>query len=288
MSDRKSTPLCKREGIAPPKESASLRFLYRTAFGRLLLRPMIARGVSKFCGRLMDSKLSRPLIKRFVKKNGIDLSQFESDNFQCFNDCFCRKIKDGLRPIDPDESALITPCDGLLSAYRIEDDTVLPVKQSAYTVKSLLQNDELAKRYRGGTCLVFRLCVTHYHRYCYPASGEKGENIFLPGKLHTVRPIALEARSVFVENCREYTVIETERFGSVLQMEVGALLVGKIDNLHGAKTVTRGEEKGKFLYGGSTIILLLEKDRVSIPEQIFKNTQSSLETPVLMGERISE
>ena len=98
-----------REGIAPPKESASLRFLYKTAVGRLLLRPLIARGVSKACGRFMDSKLSKPLIKRFVKKNGIDLAQFESDSFTCFNDCFCRKIKEGLRPIDPDEAVLIAP-----------------------------------------------------------------------------------------------------------------------------------------------------------------------------------
>ena len=275
-----------REGIAPPKESASLRFLYKTAVGRLLLRLLIARGVSKACGRFMDSKLSKPLIKRFVKKNGIDLAQFESDSFTCFNDCFCRKIKEGLRPIDPDEAVLIAPCDGLLSAYRIEEGTVLPVKQSAYTVESLLQSRELAERYHGGVCLVFRLCVTHYHRYCYPANGRKGENVFLPGKLHTVRPIALQARPVFVENCREYTVIDTERFGSILQMEVGALLVGKIANLHGAKDVVRGEEKGKFLYGGSTIILLLEKDRVNIPEQLFQNTQNGLETPVEMGERL--
>ena len=286
MRNEENHSLHTRAGIAPPRESASLRFLYRTAVGRLLLRPLIARWVSKACGRFMDSRLSKPLIKRFVKKNGIDLSQFESDGFRCFNDCFCRKIKDGLRPIDPDESVLISPCDGLLSAYRIDENTVLPVKQSAYTLESLLRDKTLAERFYGGVCLVFRLCVTHYHRYCYPANGQKGENVFLPGKLHTVRPIALEARPVFVENCREYTVIDTERFGSVLQMEVGALLVGKIDNLHGAKEVLRGEEKGKFLYGGSTIILLLEKDRVDLPEKLFENTENGLETPVEMGERL--
>ena len=286
MSEQNNTPLGEREGIAPPRDSATLRFLYRTAVGRLFLRPLTARWVSKFCGRYMDSRMSKSMIRRFVKKNGIDLSQFESDGFTCFNDCFCRKIRDGLRPIDPDEEALISPCDGLLSAYHIEENTVLPVKQSRYTLDELLGDEELARRFDGGTCLVFRLCVTHYHRYSYPVSGTKGENVFLPGRLHTVRPIALQTYPVFVQNCREYTVIENERFGSVLQMEVGALLVGKIANLHGAGEVVRGEEKGKFLYGGSTVILLFQKDRVEIPQKLFENTELGLETPILMGERI--
>lgn len=288
MTSSQQTPLSSREGIAPPKDSAALRFFYHTAIGRLLLKPLISRTVSKICGRFMDSRLSKPMIRKFVKKNGIDLNQFYSDDFKCFNDCFCRKIREGLRPIHPDENALIAPCDGLLSAYHIQKNTVLPVKQSLYTLEDLIGDKELAARYEDGVCLVFRLCVTHYHRYSYPVSGRKGENIFLKGKLHTVRPIALETYPVFIRNCREYTVIESEKFGSVLQMEVGALLVGKIANLHGSGDVVRGEEKGKFLYGGSTVILLLEKERANIPQKLFDNTQNGLETPVLLGEKIEE
>ena len=275
-----------REGIAPPRDTRTLRFLYNTLPGRLLLRLLSARFVSRIVGAFMESRLSKPLIGRFVRKNGIDLSEFESDGFTCFNDCFSRKIKDGLRPIAEDPDTLITPCDGLLSAYRLEGDTVLPVKQSAFTLSSLLRDDALAERFSGGVCLVFRLCVTHYHRYCYPANAEKSENTFLGGRLHTVRPVALAARPVFAENCREYTLLSTDRFGDLLQMEVGALLVGKIANLHGAAKVTRGEEKGMFLYGGSTIILLLEQNRVALPEEIFENTAKGLETPVKMGEAI--
>lgn len=268
------------------KESGTLRFLYRTVPGRIVLRLLIARWVSKLCGAFLNSRLSKPLISKFVRQNGIDLSQFESDNFRCFNDCFCRKIKEGGRPIPTDPQVLFSPCDGLLSAYRIQGDTVLPVKQSAYTVASLLRNEELAQRYQDGVCLVFRLCVNHYHRYSYPATGIKGDNIFLKGKLHTVRPIALEACPVFVENCREYTVINTEHFGQLVQMEVGAMLVGKIKNHHGAGPVTRGDEKGMFLYGGSTIILLLEKDAVSVKEEFFTTTAKGEETAIQMGENL--
>ncbi len=269
-----------------PKESAALRFLYHTAPGRLCLRLLTARWVSKVAGALLSSPLSKPLIGSFLKKNGIDLSDYEEEEYRCFNDCFCRRIRPELRPIESDPNTLIAPCDGLLSVYPIKDGTVLPVKQSQYTIPSLLKDEALAAHYRDGVCLVFRLCVNHYHRYAYADTGRKGENVFLPGRLHTVRPIALEAGPVFTENCREYTVIESPVFGRILQMEVGAMLVGKICNLHGAREVRRGEEKGMFLYGGSTIILCLEKDRVTLLPALLEATANGIETPVRLGEAL--
>lgn len=270
------------------KESVFLRFLYRTAPGRILLRLLRSRPVSALVGAFLNTRLSKILIPRFVKKNKIDLSDYESDGFRCFNDCFCRKIKPNLRPVETDPNALISPCDGLLSAYRITEGLVLPVKQSSYSVASLLQDPDLAKTYQDGVCLVFRLCVNHYHRYCYVDNGTKSENVFLPGTLHTVRPIAIEKYPVFVQNCREYTTIRTENFGTVTQVEVGAMLVGKIKNLHGAGKVTRGDEKGMFLYGGSTVILLLQKNTASLPETLFQSTKDHIETPVRMGSVIGE
>lgn len=276
------------EKIPYPRESASLRFFYHTALGRLLLKPLVSRGVSKLCGAFLETRASKCLIPRFIRKSGIDLADYETDRFSCFNDCFSRKIRPELRPIDPDPDALIAPCDGLLSAYRIGEGTVLPVKHSAYTVSDLLGgNGELAREFDGGVCLVFRLCVTHYHRYCYPDDGSKGENRFIAGKLHTVRPIALGTYPVFIRNCREYTVLETAHFGKIVQMEVGALLVGKIANLDGAGKISKGAEKGKFLYGGSTIILLLQNGAAEIPEWVFEATKEEKEVPVKMGERIN-
>lgn len=267
------------------KESLSLRFLYRTAVGRLLLKPLIARPLSKLAGKYMSSSLSRPLIRRFVKKNGINLADYEDVRYRSFNDCFTRKIKAEKRPIPMEADLFVSPCDARLSVYPIREDSVFHIKGSDYSVKGLLGgNEALTEKYAGGICLVFRLCVHHYHRYVYFDGGKKGKNTFLPGKLHTVRPIALESFPVFVQNCREYTVMETENFGTATQIEVGAMLVGKIQNHHAEHTFSRGEEKGMFLYGGSTVVLLLEKDTAVIDSRFFEATEKDEETEVKMGE----
>ena len=271
-----------------PRDGAALRFLYHTPLGRLLLRPLCARPLSRLCGRFLDSPLSKPLIRPFVRRNGIRLEDFFSDNFRCFNDCFSRRIRPGLRPVDPSPDALVAPCDGLLSVYPIQKDMVIPAKQSRYTINDLLGGDPAAARFEGGTCLVFRLCVNHYHRYCYPDGGRLLRSAFIPGELHTVRPIALEEMAVFVRNCREYALLETDHLGTVAQIEVGAMLVGKIANHPAPERFERGDEKGMFLYGGSTVILLIEPGRIHIPEEAFALSAEEKEIPVCMGERIAD
>ena len=268
------------------KESLSLRFLYNTMVGRIVLKPLTSRTFSKMMGKFMDTRLSKPMIKRFVKKNNINLDDFYSDNFKCFNDCFTRKIKEDKRPIDMDASSFVSPCDALLSAYHVKENTKLIIKDSIYSVADLFESAELASKYTGGVCLVFRLCVTHYHRYIYLDNCSKEANHFIKGKLHTVRPIALEALPVFKRNCREYTVMHTENFGDVTQMEVGAMLVGKIKNHHSDGEHLRGEEKGMFLYGGSTIVVFLEKDAADIDAKYFEATENGEETDDLMGQKL--
>ena len=265
-----------------------LGFLYRTAVGRAVLKLLTARWISRLAGAYCNSPMSKPLVKRFIRNNNIDLAEFKKSEFLCFNDCFTREIKENFRPVCMDSSALVAPCDGLLSAYKIKSDTVFPAKQSSYTLTSLLNDAKLAEEFEDGILLVFRLCVNHYHRYCYVDNGVKGENIFIPGKLHTVRPIALETHSVFCENCREYTVMETENFGKIVQCEIGAMLVGKIKNHDGAGPFKKGAEKGMFEYGGSTVVLILKKDAVIIPENYFKSTDNCEEIPVKYGEIIAE
>ena len=103
-----------------------------------------------------------------------------------------------------------------------------------------------------------------------------------------MRPIALEGLPVFVRNCREYALLQTEHLGTVAQIEVGAMLVGKIANHPAPERFGRGEEKGMFLYGGSTVILLIEPGKLRIPEAAFALSAEENEIPVQLGERIAE
>lgn len=263
-----------------------LHFLYETVPGRLLLRPLTGRGLSALAGRFLDTRLSKPLIKPFLRGAKIDLGDYLPEDYGCFNDCFTRRIRPELRPLPEAESALMAPCDGRLSVCAVKGDTVLPIKQSRYTLPALLGSEKLARPFLDGLCLVFRLCVDDYHRYCYFDGGVKSENVFLPGKLHTVRPVALAAGPVFTENCRELTLMRTDHFGLAAQVEVGAMLVGKIENYHGAGPMTRGAEKGRFFYGGSTVVLLLQKGAAALRPDLLAASEQGRETRVRMGEEI--
>lgn len=274
--------------VTNEKQNALLKKLYGSARGRALLKLLTAPVLSRAVGAFMDSPLSKPLIKRFIRANNIDTSQYIMRGIRSYNDFFTRKIKPGMRPADMTPSHLISPCDSKLSAYKIGEKSVFRIKDSYYRVADLLQSHRLAEKYKGGWCLIFRLEVNDYHRYCYIDKGSKGGNRYIPGELHTVNPIALEHYNIYKRNCREYTMLHTENFGDVIQVEVGAMLVGKIANHHGAYSFRRGEEKGMFLFGGSTIVLLIEKGRAVIDSDIISNTAGGFETVVKYGEKIGE
>lgn len=270
----------------PNGQDQMLKKLYGSAVGRAVLKPLVSPVVSKVAGAFLSSRLSVPLIKPFVRKNNIDLSQFEAGPYPNYNEFFARKIRPELRPVDMEPTHLIAPCDSKLTALPISPESRFMLKHTPYTVSSLLKNEELAQKYAGGMALIFRLTVDDYHRYCYMADGCKEEQIKIPGVLHTVNPIANDVYPIYKENSREYSILHTEQFGDVVMMEVGALMVGKIVNHHGKAQVKRGQEKGYFQFGGSTVVLLLEKNRAVIDGDILENSQQGIETVVRMGEKI--
>ena len=253
----------------------------------MVLKLLTAPLLSKIAGAYMDCGISKIHIKGFIQKAGIDMSEYEKQEYKNFNECFTRKILKEKRPVCQEADKLTAPCDGRLSAYHIGEDSTFEIKRSRYRVSDLIEGSETAPDYCGGVCLVFRLCVDNYHRYGYIDDGVILENRALKGRLHTVRPIAMERYPVFVQNSREYTVMETEHFGRIAQIEVGAMMIGKIVNHKHSGAVKRGEEKGMFLYGGSTIVVLLEKDRAVLPRQLFETTQKGMETPVKYGQALN-
>jgi phosphatidylserine decarboxylase len=237
--------------------------------------------VSKVQGKYYNSKRSKRKVEPFVEKYGIDISHWNIDDFKCFNDFFRRK-----KEINIDETLnhFISVADSKLMVYDINKDLKFKVKNAIYDIEDIVQSKEIAEKYENGYCLVFRLGVNDYHRYIYADNGIVESNYRIKGVLHTVRPIS-EKYHAFSRNSREVSLLKTETMGDMVQVEVGALLVGAIKNNH-SEAFSKGDEKGYFEYGGSTIILLLENDIVDIDKDIIENSKKGIETKVTIGEKI--
>lgn len=263
-----------------------MHFMYGTAAGRFILKPVTAPLLSRAAGGLLSSRLSAVFVRGFVRRNKIDMSQYEDRKYLSFNDFFTRRILPERRRVCMEPEALVSPCDGRLTVYRIDEAAELVIKGVPYNVRELLRDGELAARFAGGLALVFRLCVDDYHRYCWFDGGEAERAVHIPGVLNTVRPVALRSVPVFRENSREYTLLHSESFGDAIQMEVGATMVGRIANLPHAGTVRRGEEKGMFMFGGSTVVLLLRQGAAELEAELLRQTAGETEVVVKMGQRI--
>lgn len=279
-----------RQGNLAGADDGQDRFLaglYGSRGGRALVKALIRPSVSKAGGWLLDRRISRVAVGPFVRSKGVRLEDYEKQDFCSYNDFFTRVIKADRRPVDMTPEALTAPCDSKLTVYAIDENARFKVKGTEYTMESLTRSRKLADRYAGGQLLLFRLTVDDYHRYCYVDSGKKSENHYIDGVFHTVNPAACEQYPVYKENSRCISFLKSENFGVILMIEVGALMVGKIVNLEdGEALVQRGQEKGYFAFGGSTVILCLKKDRAVIDSDILENSREGYETKVLQGMRI--
>ena len=261
--------------------------LYKSLIGAVILTVATRKTVSKVSSLYMNSKYSKKNIDKFIKKNKIDMCDYPRKDYTSFNDFFTRKIKNGKRKFSYKDKDLCSVADSKLIVYEINENLEMLIKGKTYTTKELLRDKELANEYKNGLCLVFRLTVDDYHRYSFVDDGTVIKTKKINGILHTVGPIAFKRYKVFKENQREYSILQTKNFDKVIQMEVGALMVGKIVN-NDVHSFKRGEEKGYFLFGGSTIILLFKENVVEIDKDIMLNSQYGLETKIKLGEVIGK
>lgn len=269
-------------------DNMALTFLYEHFGGRLLLKWIIHPITSRIGGRILNSRLSRFYIPFFVKHNDIDMGRYAHKKYRSFNQFFTRPLKENYKVISDNPIHLAAPCDGKLTAFSINNNICFKIKDSEYTIASLLKDQKTAKLFADGICLIFRLTPDDYHRYYFIDNGSIIAQKKIKGVLHTVRPIVLKNYKVYHENSREWTLVQTENFGKVVQIEVGALLVGKINNRAITGPIVRGEEKGMFEFGGSTIILLFQKDTLRIDDAIWNNTADNKETIICCGEIIGK
>jgi phosphatidylserine decarboxylase len=160
------------------------------------------------------------------------------------------------------------------------------VKGQRFDLEAFLQDRVLARRFSHGSMMIARLCPTDYHRFHFPCDGNPGEAQLIDGPLFSVNPLALRKRlSILAENKRMITEIDTEKFGTILYVEVGATCVGTIHQTYQAgNTVRKGEEKGFFSFGGSCLVLLFEEGRVCFDEDLVRYSKANIETRACFGE----
>ena len=240
---------------------------------------------------MQKSCLSRPEVTRFIKKYGVDTEEFQDPvaNFTSFNDFFIRKLKPAARPIVPGNDVAILPADARYLVYpNIAEAEGFFVKGKKFSLETLLQDSDLANTYAQGSAILARLCPTDYHRFHFPCNCLPGRPQPITGPLYSVNPIALRKRiEILSENKRMITHLHTKNFGAILFIEVGAAHVGTIHQTYVPdERYAKGDEKGYFSFGGSSLILLFEPTRLQLDQDLIDASQKGLETRGLMGQSL--
>lgn len=271
-----------------------MRWTYGTVGGKIALAAVVNRAwFSRWYGWRMDRPGSRQKIKPFIGEYGLDPSEFicNPEEFESFNAFFSRSLKPEARPVDPDPSTVVFPADGRhLCVPDLSQCDGLLVKGEMFNLQTLLGDADLAREFASGCLLVSRLCPVDYHRFHFPAAGRAGPTRLLNGPLFSVNPIALcQNIHILATNKRALTVLETESLGKVLLMEIGATNVGSIcQTYEEGSTVSKGEEKGYFRFGGSSTITIFEPGRVQFDEDLLSNSAKKRELYAKMGDHMGK
>lgn len=268
----------------------TMYFLYgKKRMGKLNLYLLFKRKyLSQFGGLMMNWSYSKRKIAPFVEEHEMDMNDYivPVEGYKNFNQFFYRKLHENKRPIG---DGLVSPADGKIVAF----DTVncsldFYIKDSSFNLGTFLKDEVLAKKYECGGMLVVRLAPADYHRFHFPADGIPNETKKIKGYYYSVSPMALQQNMrIFLQNKREYCTLKTQEFGDVLLCDVGATLTGSIVQTYiPGQEVKKGDEKGHFAFGGSTVVILFEKGKVKFDDDLLENTKNGLETTVKMGEKI--
>ena len=241
----------------------------------------------------MDQPSTRARIAPFIKEYELDASEFvrSVDEFANFNEFFFRRLKPEARPIDSNAESVVFPADGRhLCVPDLSQCDGLFVKGEMFGLRQLLNDDALAEQYASGSLLLSRLCPVDYHRFHFPAAGVPGATRLINGPLYSVNPIALRQNiQILATNKRCLTRLQTEAFGEVLLLEIGATCVGSIcQTFHPGLPVNKGDEKGYFRFGGSSTMTIFEPNRIRFDEDLIENSRHQRELYARIGDHMGQ
>jgi phosphatidylserine decarboxylase len=270
---------------------AALKLIYGNRLGQLFANQILSKKIfSRLLGKYQSSSQSKHKIEAFIKEYNIGMEEYLPGPYASFNDFFIRQFKPGIRPFYQGTDGLPAFAEARYFAYdQVSTEQKFPIKGTNLSAAELLGDVGKARPFVGGPLLLARLCPTDYHRFHFPDSGKEIESYYKHGKLHSVNPLALKSKEdILITNERHVSLLETENFGKLAYIEVGALCVGKIIQTHPyCSPFKRGDEKGYFLFGGSTVIVLGEPGRWKPDADLVEKTSHGQETLVCLGEKVA-
>jgi phosphatidylserine decarboxylase len=271
-----------------------LKWTYGNPLGRLSLHTLVKRSAfSRWYGWRMDAAGSRAKVAPFISSYNVDASEFADapGSYKTFNEFFYRTLKPEARPIATGADVAVFPADGRHLGFQdVSKIEGIFVKGAVFDLRTLMQSDALAARYREGTMVLSRLCPVDYHRFHFPVAGVPGNPIHIEGPLFSVNPIALRQNiHIFAQNKRAYCEIESEEFGRVLMFEIGATCVGSFEYTYQpGQRVAKGAEKGYFKFGGSSTITFFEPGRLKLDNDLVEHSKEGMELYAKMGDRLGK
>ena len=241
---------------------------------RALPRERITRAVGRLCDLPMPQAVTSAVVGIYARAYRVDMAEAVTPDggFSCFDAFFTRPLRDGARPLCPDEGALVSPADGRIDSFGIiERDGVFRVKGKDYTALDLVGDADDARRYEGGQFAIVYLSPRDYHRVHAPAGGTISLVRSFPGEYFPVNSIGeMHVPKLFSVNRRVSICIDSEEHGRVTVVMVAAMIVGRITasgidardvpfgdhRLEPGYAVKRGDEIGMFHLGSTAVIFV--------------------------------
>jgi phosphatidylserine decarboxylase len=237
-----------------------------------------------------NTRWSAKRIGPFIRKHQIDMSEFEPVEYRSFAEFFDRRFRPGVRtfPSAPGEMGAFAEARYFAWA-RLDPDQQFPVKGYSLNATQILGDAERAQMFLGGPVLLCRLAPVDCHHVHYPDDGTTLETDWIGGRLWTVNWHALQSKpDILFSNQRQINILQTRNFGRLAFVEIGALSVGRIVQVHPTEEdFHRGDEKAAFRFGGSAIVVFGEQGCWQPAADLLARTGKGIETLVRLGECVA-
>lgn len=281
--------------IVEERMPVSVRLAIRVLYQTLLRRKIGDRTLQLFKsltvqqGKKLDTEASVSGISTFISFYKVNLEEVEYESLQeyrTFNQFFYRRLKPGARTPDSfDPMIVLSPADCRCVVYQsLTKSREFWIKGQNFSAETLLANKSIDHT-MFDSIAICRLAPQDYHRFHCPVECTFESSYTIDGNYFTVNPMAVRERiDVFSDNIRTVAMLNSDIFGKIAYVCVGAMMVGSVVlTVEPGQELKRMDEIGYFAFGGSTIILLFEKKSIKFDKDLRRNSKKPIETLIKVG-----